>query len=332
MRRFLVKLALFWLIQAALFAGLYQLYVRRNTSYLAALRDKEDRLAGLPGQRIVLVGGSNLNFGIDSSIIERRTGRRVVNMGLFAALGLQFMLDEVRDHLRPGDVVVVCSEYMSLLSESYYLGEQMDWPQLFRVHPGTVLRHPPQASLVARKDRIPNVLAELATVVREAISPAQPQAIYSRRRFNVYGDVAGERERTPATPPVVGPSYGFDPTTSGRIAERLNRFTEQCRGHGVEVVLAFPVFPGRDYEKQADSLEALEAFFRQKLVAPILVGGREACLPIDRFFDTEYHLTLAGTRERTELLAERLARHLGVPGRSPEAAPAARAQGPRTTP
>src|SRR5690348_8879721 len=107
MRRFLLYLALFWLVQAALFAFCFWLRGHRSDNYLAATRDKEWRLATLPGPRVVFVGGSNLPFGLDSDVIERQTGRRVVNMGLYVHLGLEFMLNEASAGLREGDVVVL---------------------------------------------------------------------------------------------------------------------------------------------------------------------------------------------------------------------------------
>jgi hypothetical protein len=101
MRRLLFQAILFGAIQLGLFLALWQMAARNTDDYLAASLDKEYRLATLPGPRVVFVGGSNVAFGLDSAIIERWTGRRSVNMGLYVNLGLPFMLDEVRAGLRP---------------------------------------------------------------------------------------------------------------------------------------------------------------------------------------------------------------------------------------
>ena len=58
---------------------------------------------------------------------ERHTGRRCVNMGLFAGLGLPFMFGEARDGLRPGDVVVLSPEYHFYLSEPLLHGQLTQW-------------------------------------------------------------------------------------------------------------------------------------------------------------------------------------------------------------
>src|SRR5690606_26128837 len=65
----------------------------------------------LSGNRVVLVGGSNLAFGIDSKAIEAAVGCPVVNMGMNGYFGVRFMLEEVAPRLRAGDVVVLAFEW-----------------------------------------------------------------------------------------------------------------------------------------------------------------------------------------------------------------------------
>ncbi len=79
----------------------------------ATVLDKERLLKEAPSPRLVLVGGSGLAFGIDSPTLEQELGGEysVVNMGLHAGLGLDFMLNEALDGLREGDVVVLSPEY-----------------------------------------------------------------------------------------------------------------------------------------------------------------------------------------------------------------------------
>ena len=60
-----------------------------DDNYLAAVLEKDRLIRSTPSPKIVLVGGSNLAFGIDSKKIEDSLGLRVVNMGLYAKLGLQ---------------------------------------------------------------------------------------------------------------------------------------------------------------------------------------------------------------------------------------------------
>lgn len=61
-----------------------------NDNYDAALVDKVDRLKSITEPKIILVGDSNVAFGINSKKIEEELGMPVVNLGLHGALGNAF--------------------------------------------------------------------------------------------------------------------------------------------------------------------------------------------------------------------------------------------------
>ena len=82
-----------------------------SSQYMAAISDKHHRLSTVESPRIILVGGSNLAFSVDSEKIEKHFERPVVNMGLHAGLGLKFMLNEIQPALNGGDIVIIFPEY-----------------------------------------------------------------------------------------------------------------------------------------------------------------------------------------------------------------------------
>lgn len=61
-----------------------------NDNYDVALIDKVERLKGITEAKIILVGDSNVAFGINSEKIEEELGMPVVNLGLHGALGNAF--------------------------------------------------------------------------------------------------------------------------------------------------------------------------------------------------------------------------------------------------
>lgn len=94
-----------------LIAVLVDAFIAGPDNYLAAAYDKDRRLRTTPGERIILVGGSNVAFSMDSRILEERYGLAPVNMGLQAPLGVRFMTRHVAEYVRSGDVVVVLLEH-----------------------------------------------------------------------------------------------------------------------------------------------------------------------------------------------------------------------------
>lgn len=78
--------------------------------YLASITSKHRRLDALGSPKLVVIGGSNVAFGIDSRTLQVNIGIPVVNMGLAAGVGLPFMLREVEDRISSRDIVLLAPE------------------------------------------------------------------------------------------------------------------------------------------------------------------------------------------------------------------------------
>jgi hypothetical protein len=61
--------------------------------------------------KVILIGGSNLLFGIDPYAIESGIGRKVVSLARVRTDGVENMLKLADRIYRPGDVIVFCLEY-----------------------------------------------------------------------------------------------------------------------------------------------------------------------------------------------------------------------------
>ena len=100
--------------QKGLIASLVLQYLAGPDNYLVAAIDKRERLCCTEGRRLILIGGSNVAFSMDSPLLEQRYGLAPVNMGLKAGLGPRFMTRQVDDQIRDGDVVVIMMEHIAM--------------------------------------------------------------------------------------------------------------------------------------------------------------------------------------------------------------------------
>lgn len=307
---FLRCLLLFATIQGCIGAVLLRSGPVDSNAYLAATIDHHARLDSTDSPRLILVGGSNWAFGIDSKTLEQQVGLPTVNMGLQAGLGRDFMLDEVLGRVRPNDIVVICFEYESLW------GNYVNVAVLLQL-----LEHRPESISYVPWNYYPRILDEglqyTSSVVRRSahkmmgIDDAAPPP-YRRDLFNAWGDMTGhwtlQSTYRPPDEPLAGKR--IQPTQVTTPTERLNRFHEQCLHRGAKVVLFFSQVVAEEMPEDSETLRSINECLRELLTIPILNQPEEMRYPAELFFDTNYHLTPEGIRRRTELVSRRLIRWL----------------------
>lgn len=310
MKEFTYQAACFAALQVAIAAIVLCFYRVDESAYLAATRDKHAFLETQPSPRVIFVGGSNLAFGVDSSIVARDTPFRPVNLALHAGMGLRFMLREVEETLRPGDLVVLSIEYQ------HFTGHQVD--MLLQL-----LEQRPRSARLIPVEYVPALLDQglnhLASTVRGALRtmlgrPIQRrEAPYVRHAFNRYGDVVAHW-RLP--PPSRLKEFRFGAYSLSSIVSTvrsLNRFQERARAKGAGVLFLYPTIPGSTFVRHRQVIGEIDGVIKESLKIPVLNRPEDATLPIEFFYDTHYHLREVGARQRTRLLVARLQREQGVP-------------------
>ncbi len=162
-----------------------------SNDYLASMASKHQRLHALGSPKVILVGGSNVAFGVDSEQLEEALCRPTVNMGIHASLGFRFMVDEVKEELGAGDVVIVALEYTN-----FSRPERTDDILYLLVD-----RYPAALRHIPMLDRPKIVLATLVMRLRTAWRGIRSKAdeppydpTYRAEGFNERGDMVGHLE------------------------------------------------------------------------------------------------------------------------------------------
>ena len=74
-------------------------------------------------RKLVLLGGSNLGWGVNSIYLEETIGIDVINYGLHAGLGLDFLLSDLNRFINNNDIVVIALEYEHF-NDNFHKGDQ----------------------------------------------------------------------------------------------------------------------------------------------------------------------------------------------------------------
>lgn len=296
MRRFLLEMMAFVALQAVVAAAIWRSCPRREDHYAAATGDKRRHLERCASPRIIFVGGSSAAFGFDSRVAAA-AGLQPVNMGHNRSLGLRFMLGQVRDGLRAGDIVVVSPEYELLwkagVDSTLVTHLEYDPPSLVAVDFETGRR------LMDRG--LPWVAGKVRCAVHQ-VSTAAPIG-YTRDAFDERGDFASHRGKAAqphAFEPVAWPEPEALQLEDG--LELLAGFGETCERAGARCVFAFSPIRRAQFEANEDTVRAVSRAVTER-------GGLEVVLPLEAavfehgaYYDAGPHLMPEAATARTEVL------------------------------
>ncbi|MBU1873736.1 hypothetical protein KJ688_08410 [bacterium] len=284
-------------------AGVLLIPVKRPDHFLLASLDKEHRLYQLSSPKIVVVGGSNTIFNIDSRTITNSTGYPVANMGLHAGLGLMFMLNEIEPAVNRGDIVIIMPEYDQFFKEQFFGGRIVI--RLLSLNP-QFLRY------ISTRQQFFEIMKGLGLETRSKIvyllGQSADEETYSRSAFNEYGDLRAELVGVRPLAKLASETYKIrhlDEINKPAIQE-LNDFYSRMKASGVNVYLALPAVPIEKYSENQVEINDLYHYLKENLEIPMLFTPKTALVPAREFYDTFYHLNTNGRKRYTKVLLNHL--------------------------
>lgn len=265
-------------------------------TYTGSLADKMDRLKSINESKIVLIGNSNLSFGINSELLEEAFDMPVVNMGLHGSFGNVFHEEMAKVNLREGDIIIVA--HTSYADDDKIMDPVTAW---------IAVENQPQLWHLIRLKDIPDMYFSFSIYAKKSLTLWAAKegnipdhgTVYSRFAFNKYGDVAFERTTG---------SYTFTedsvrvPQINTICTERLNTLNQYVTEHGASLVIAaYPIAYGEFTPPEAEYIQ-FQTKLQESLDCPVISDYRDYFMDYDYFYDTEYHLTNEGADLRTQQL------------------------------
>lgn len=294
--------------------------VYENT-FSAGLNEKFDRLCSIEEEKIIIVGGSSVAFGIDTPLMEEHLGRQVVNFGLYAALGTKLMLDLSRANINEGDIVILAPELDPQTLSLYFSSE----------HTLEALDDDYSMAHYIRGDAKLSLLGGLWKHAGKKLSYIKagipdPTGVYNSKSLNEYGDV--KYEQTDSNGNILWErrenvmQLYYDPAKlitltediiSPEFIDYLNEYISFCERRGATVCFSYcpmnrlAIAEGtseEDISAFTDHLEkSIECEFISYIDSYIINEGY--------FYDTNFHLNEAGVLLRTKTLIEDIMLYTG---------------------
>ena len=266
-------------------------------SYSASVLYKMKRLETTAGPKIVLIGNSNLVYGINSEMLEKEFGMPVVNMGFHGACGNAFHEEMAKANISPGDIYIICHTHYC---DDVYQNPVIVW---------TAIENHVSLYKLIRIEDIPTMVSSFPAYFKNCL------ALYTERvnqsgkvetdimeTFNEYGDIRGERPNGnyKCTENIV-PSKIDDASI-----DRINALNEYINQNGATLLIAgYPILKCERTAK-ASEFNEFQRKLRSKVDCPVISDFRDYMYDDDYFWDSTYHLSTEGAQMRTTQLIEDL--------------------------
>ncbi len=267
-------------------------------SYLASVIDKQARLQATESPKLVLVGGSNLSFGVDSPRLERELGYPVVNMGLGINAGLRFILDSVIPFINEGDIVILMPEYH--LFYGLYEGDDELLDVLEAYPPGLRYIHSLRQLYNIARELPMHAKLKFNRMLRSIGREPDTECLYCRKALNAHGDLMAHLGMKGKD---LSDMQLFRRKISKQVdvnaVKGLNRFIERAQSRGARVFFMYASIPRKQYGENKEKIEAVASILSRDLEAPILGTPQDHTYDLKYFFDWIYHLNGEGRELRT---------------------------------
>lgn len=310
--KFIAYILVVLMVAALPLVGIYVYAVNQpltyKESYYAALPIKYDRINQVEGEKIVVIGGSSVAFGIDSKLVEKELGMPCVNFGLYAAFGLKPMLDLSVNAIGDGDIVIIAPELSSQMYSDYIGYDFLLQACEGRSDMAFELGVSYAAGLMAKFP----VYLEEAGKVRE-LGGLKVNGVYAASSFDKYGDIVFERKHN-----VMDGMYSSDnlpemteSLVTDQFAEMVNEYAKKAEYKGAKVYFGFcPVNQLSVDDISEDDKQRFLAALEEKLDFEIIASLDDHIIDEGYFYDSNFHTNDAGTVLNTVLLINDLKRTL----------------------
>lgn len=301
MKKFLVKISIFFLLLLVSFIciscfSFFIMGCQYQYEYNASVMDKISRLKSINEPKIILVGNSNLSFGIFSPMLQESLNMPVVNLGLHSGLGNAFHENMAKFNINSGDYVIVCHSNFS--DDDTITDIALAWI--------TLEYHKEIWNVVRKKDYVdmlkayPNYLISAFIKWFTFRGNHVPNPPYSRMAFNEYGDII-------ARPSELWKFKSGDiqvPKINDICINRLNELNNYVKTKGATLLVAgYPIGYG-EFTPPIEEFNKFQKELAKKLECEIISDYRDYFIPYEYFYNTIFHLNERGAEMRTTQLIQ----------------------------
>ena len=286
-------------------------------TFVGELSDKYELLKSTEGEKIVVIGGSSVAFGINSEMMEEHLGMSTVNFGLYANLGTKIMLDLSRSSIGEGDIIILAPELSSQTLSLYFNAETA-----LQAIDGSfgMLSEIDTADYLSFVGALWGFASGKLYYTASGKTPENSGA-YRKEWFNENGDNTYDRPYNvmSTVQKSITLDYRVDKTDGvkteyEKFIDYVNEYTAYCESRGASVYFSFAPMNAAalsDYNTE-ENIYAFYDNLSKSLRCRVISNVNDYIMDEGYFFDSEFHLNNSGVTVRTVRLIDDIKRELGI--------------------
>lgn len=286
-------------------------------TYYGELKVLYQNLRETKGKKIVVIGNSNIAFGVDSELMEAEgkaagLDYHVVNFGLYGTIGSKAMLDIAYDSIGEGDLVIFAPEPETLAYSLYFNGQE-----IWRAADSCF-----DLALAASKKNLGSMAGSYLAYVQDKFpyllsgQMASASGIYAKTSFNEQGVMTASR-------PTNKMADGYDANNlvaydetllTQDFVEYLNAYANQLHKKNAQLWFSFSPVNELALEENSENEgpKRLYQVLTEQLEFPVISDPYTYILESGWFYDSNFHLNEAGMEYRSLLLIQDIKEALGI--------------------
>jgi hypothetical protein len=298
MKKLIAKASLLTFLVISTYAIFLIIVPTDPNHFLACLNDKHDAMNNSKKKRIIIVGGSSTLFGIDCTLIEKSFPEYdAINMGLDARFGLEFMINDIRNELREGDIIIIAAEYHHYHGAFNGKGILNNLIKQ-NVHYSKSLSY---ANIRIMLQGFPEFLrGQITKYLKTLTGKLKNPGVYRRNNINENGDIISYPENFKVKVKLIK-FTSIEPIDQTAISF-LNKFKKETDKKGVEVYISSPPLFNKQYEEGKKQIEYTVNNIGQKCNIKLITKSDEYAFDEELLYDTIYHLNRKGRAISTKKL------------------------------
>lgn len=287
---------------------------------------KHNLIAAIKEPKLVVLGGSNALFGIDSTLLEDTLGIPTINLAIHAGLSFEHLFQEAQQYLRPHDHVLLAIEYDRYVELNpntlWFTNQMMTWDTAFfwklptlekirfilsvpmhRLIAGAIAQVFRERGGMFDQRRLSSPELVIQRHAQHVLKMSDAQNKYSALNLDRHGDAVMSHYSS-----VDADDYGLTKpfVYSEHVWDEFRQFAKFCRDRDISVYIAWPpLMKNVKLDFGSETVQAhLQNLTTQLQANQLRMLGLPQEYQYDRefFSDTAHHLTPIGRSIRTQAL------------------------------